>query len=157
MRTITSIAAHLLLTVTLMSAPGLAGAAPQIPAELVGIWASEGAQFNGEALMNGAALYLDTDGIGAGIGGNGKVVLGVRAVVTAYNADTRVLSLDYTENGKVVMSGTFTYDSINSVLLSARPVQEYKRRFATVSPAIRRSLGLESKGEEKARGAQKNP
>ena len=51
-------------------------AAVLIPPELVGIWATDGSQFRGEALMKGSALYLDTDGIGAMVGGDGAEVLG---------------------------------------------------------------------------------
>jgi hypothetical protein len=39
----------------------VAVAATPVPSELVGIWATEGAEFQGEANWNGSALYLDTD------------------------------------------------------------------------------------------------
>src|SRR5580692_5918560 len=54
----------------------------------VGIWATDGSEFRGEALIKGQGLYLDVDGIGAMVGGDGSDVLGARIVVTAYNEST---------------------------------------------------------------------
>jgi hypothetical protein len=68
----------------------------------VGIWATDGSEFRGEALIKGQGLYLDVDGIGAMVGGDGSDVLGARIVVTAYNESTNILNIDITENGKVL-------------------------------------------------------
>jgi hypothetical protein len=76
-----------------------ANAAVPIPPDLIGVWSSDGAVFRGEAIWNGSAIYLGVDGVGGFVGGNGTDVLGVRFVVTGYNAITHTLSVDMTEYG----------------------------------------------------------
>ncbi|WP_038484226.1 hypothetical protein [Collimonas arenae] len=121
-------------------------AATAIPTDLAGIWATEGTEFSGETLMKGQALYLDTDGMGASIGGDGKAVAGVQVVVTSYSPSTNSLGLDFTENGKVVISGTMTYDPIQRVIFSPTDSkQHYLRRFDALSAETRKSLGLEAR------------
>ncbi len=51
-------------------------------------------------------------------GGNGADVLGFRIVITAYDASTRVLSLDITESGKVGARATLIYDPDQRVIVS---------------------------------------
>ena len=119
-----------------------AAAAP-IPPDLVGIWATEGSEFKGEALWKGQALYLDIDGVGASAGGDGSDVIGVRIVVTSYNSVTNLLSFDITEYGKVVGSGTLTYELGRKTLFSPKDRAHYHRRSNGISAEIRKGLGLE--------------
>jgi len=94
--------------------------------------------------MNGSALYLDPDGVGAMVGGNGADVLGVRIVVTEYNSSTHVLSIDITEYGKVVGSGTLAYDPVQRTIISPKDQNRlYHRRMNTFSAAMRKSLGMD--------------
>ncbi|MGA2564055.1 MAG: hypothetical protein ABSF96_10885 [Steroidobacteraceae bacterium] len=119
-------------------------AAVLIPPELVGIWATDGSQFRGEALIKGSALYLDTDGIGAMVGGDGVDVLGARIAATAYSQDTHLLNIDVTEYGKVVGSITLTYDPLQETIVSPKDQNRlYHRRLNTLSAAMRKSLGLD--------------
>ena len=99
--------------------------------------------------MKGQALYLDDDGVGGFIGGDGRDVLGVRAVLRSYNSKTHALSFDLTENGKVVQSGvTLIYDPAQKVLFSEKsPKELYRRRLEAMSPETRKALGLEAKVE----------
>ncbi len=118
-------------------------AAVAIPAELAGIWATEGARFSGEALMQGQALYLGTDGVGASIGGDGKAVIGIRLDVTAYDPGTQKLLVAYSDQGRVVFRGQLSYDPIRKIL-SSNPAPQYQRYFETMSVETRKSLGLDA-------------
>lgn len=130
-------------------------AATSIPPELEGIWATNGAVFKGEALMNGQALYLDSDGTGASLGGDGKAVIGVRIAVTSYSPTTNTFAFDVTENGKVMHSGMLTYDPTRKIIFAPQdPKQTYERRYPTMSALIRRSIGLEEKAKVDAPGGK---
>jgi hypothetical protein len=124
--------------------PDIDGVLNMIPPELVGIWATDGSEFRGEAVMNGSAIYLDADGVGAMVGGDGTDVLGVRIAVTAYSSNTHILSIDITEQGKVVARATLTYDPVQKVIISPKDQNRiYHRRLNTLSAAMRKGLGLE--------------
>jgi hypothetical protein len=122
----------------------VARAATPIPSELVGIWTTHGAELKGEAIWNGSAVYLDADGVGGLVGGDGREVLGVRFVVTSYDAGTRRLNIDLTESGKVIASEVLVYDPAEQVIFLAKDAKtRYYRHAKTVSAEIRKSLGLE--------------
>ncbi|MGZ5036462.1 MAG: hypothetical protein ACXWHB_02670 [Usitatibacter sp.] len=136
----------LLLAPTLLLSVACAAAGSSIPPQLVGIWARDGSEFRGEALFKGQALYIDTDGVGAIIGGDGRVVAGARMVITSFDPASHVLTFDLTEYGKVGASGALTYDPTHELILSPKDSKErYQRRASTVSPEMRKSLGLEPK------------
>jgi len=123
-----------------------ANAATSIPLDLVGIWATEDSEFKGEALWKGQALYLDTDGIGVGVGGDGTHVGGFRIVLTSYSPKTNVITFDLTDNGKVVASKVLSYDPILKIIFSPTDSkQRYHRRFDGISISMRKSIGLEEK------------
>jgi hypothetical protein len=110
----------------------------------VGIWATDGSEFRGEALIKGQGLYLDVDGIGAMVGGDGSDVLGARIVVTAYNESTNILNIDITENGKVLFRSNLVYDPVQKAIVSPKDQNRiYHKRLNSLSPDIRKSLGLE--------------
>jgi hypothetical protein len=136
---------RLLAIAVLSVSVGYAHAGTLLPPELVGVWATEGSAFKGDALMNGQALYLDTDGIGASIGGDGKAVIGVRIVVTSYNPSTKVLAIDLTEHGKIMAQVVMTYLPSEHVITDGR--QRYHRRFDAVSAQMRASINLEPKAK----------
>jgi len=126
---------------------GAFGATP-LPPDLVGIWASPSSKFNGEALIQGSAIYLDSDGIGGAIAGNGRDVLGYRLVVTQYDLEKGVLNFDYTEQGKVLFSVTMIYDKIRKLLVSSKNSEERYERYADgISANARQSLGLEKRDD----------
>jgi len=120
-----------------------APAATSIPAALVGIWAAEHAEFNGDALMKGQALYLDANGFGASVGGNGKTVIGIRLVVSSYDKKTNTLSLGMMEDNKVLGYLKATYDPVEKVILFSD--QRFMRRSEHLSPEIKKSLGPPAK------------
>lgn len=133
----------LLATTFIFSFTCVAAASPIAP-QLVGIWATDSSEFRNEALMKGQALYLDTDGIGAFVGGDGRAVIGVRMVITSYNPTSYVLTFNLTEQGKVITNGALTYDPAQEVIFSPKdPKQRYQHRATTVSSEIRKSLSLE--------------
>ena len=125
-----------------------AHAATSIPPDVAGIWATDGSEFRGYALLKGQALYLDTDGIGASVGGDGKAVAGVRILVTSYNPNTKSLNFDLTENSNAILRSTLTYDPIQKTLFSPKDSkQRFRRRFEALSADTRKSLGLELKAK----------
>jgi hypothetical protein len=121
-----------------------ASASISLPSDLVGIWASDGSAFKGEAIVDGSALYLNANGAGAMVGGNGTDVLGIRIVVTAYDLTTHLLSIELTENGKVAGSASLVYDPVQQVIISPKDQNRaYHRRMSTLSAAMRKTLGLD--------------
>jgi hypothetical protein len=125
----------------LLVATGNAAAA--LPPELTGIWAITGSQFHGDAVWKGQAIYLDTDGVGAIVGGDGSDVLGVRIVVTSYDVSSNVIHFDLTEDGKVLQHQTLAFDKKDHALVSPKDSLRYFRRASQVSAMMRKSLGLE--------------
>jgi hypothetical protein len=122
-----------------------ANATDLVPTELIGVWATDGTEFRGEVLFKGQALYFDTDGIGAIIGGYGGTVIGARIIIKSYSDNT--LTYYATENGKIDCEGvSLVYDPARKVLFSSKDSQQrFYRRFNKVSAEIRNSLGLEPK------------
>ncbi|VWD00072.1 hypothetical protein [Burkholderia contaminans] len=114
-----------------------------VPANLVGIWATENSQFRGEALWKGDAIYLDSDGIGAGVGGNGNEVLGMEFSVKTYDTKSNILQVDLIDNGKAVSSGSMIFDPVNKTIsFATEPGKIYRRRVDRISANMRKSLGL---------------
>ena len=139
---------NILVTLVLSTCIADALAAAPLPRDLVGIWATANSKFKGEALVKGSAIYLDSDGIGSAIAGNGRDVLGARLVVTQYDPEKNVLTFDYTEQGKVLFSVTMIYDSTRKVLFSPTNSEESYERYAdAISANLRQSLGLEKREE----------
>lgn len=123
----------------------MVAAATPLPVELTGIWTSSGSEMKGQVVLTGNAIYLDSDGIGAMVGGNGSDVLGVRIVVSTYDSATHTIKIDVTEKGKVVMAGaTLNYDPLEKTITSPLDHNRiYHREFLEVSDMTRKSLGLE--------------
>lgn len=120
-------------------------AAP-VPDEVVGVWATPHSEFRGDAILEGDAIYLDSDGVGGWIGGNGKDVLGVRIVVTSFDPATHILAFKMTEYGRDGPTGTLVYDPAAHLLVSGPDGKKFERRKAgPLSVQLRRSLGLEQK------------
>jgi len=120
-----------------------ANAATPLPPEVAGVWGTAGSQFHGDDLWKGQAIYLDSDGVGGFVGGDGSDVLGVRLVVTSYDAKSQVIAFDLTEDGKVIDHGTLRYDKPEHTLVSPKDSQRYYRHAEHVSAEIRKAIGLE--------------
>jgi len=120
-------------------------------ASVVGIWAIEGAEFRGDLLIKGEAIYLDTDGVGGLVGADGRNSIGVRIVVTSYDETTRTMEFNFTEYGRVVAKGTLIVDSKQDALVLSSPPKfqnklYVRQSFAAMSSSMRtKSLGLEPK------------
>jgi hypothetical protein len=114
-----------------------------IPPYIAGIWATNNAVFRGEFLFEGAGLYLDSDGVGAVIGGPPPI--GVKIVAT-YDQSTNTISCQMTEHGKIVGHKAFVYDPSRKVIIEEKGVELYKR-LDRVGDSIRKSLGLEAKSQ----------
>ncbi|MFZ6647792.1 hypothetical protein ACO0LO_18860 [Undibacterium sp. TJN25] len=123
-------------------------AAVEIPAEIIGVWASPDAEFNGQALKKGRAIYLDVDSNGATIAGDGQNVMGAKLVATGYNPQTNTLSFDMVESRNIIMSAAMKYDPVKKTLYSQKdPADKYQRRFEEVQPEMRKTLGLEARSK----------
>jgi hypothetical protein len=69
-------------------------------------------------------------------------VLGVRIVVTNYDAASGLVGIDLTENGKVIHSERLMLDKQDHALVSFKDGQRYYRRSDTVPPGIMKGLEL---------------
>lgn len=117
-----------------------------IPDEVIGIWATANSEFRGDAVFKGDAIYLDADGVGGWIGGDGTDVLGVRIVVTSFDPTTHILVFKMTEYGRDGPAGTLVYDPTTHSLTSEPDGKTFERRkTGPLSVQLRRSLGLEQK------------
>ncbi len=120
-----------------------AHAAVPLPPELTGVWATQGAQFHGQSLWTGAAIYLDADGQGAVVGGQGDgakaAIIGVRLAVTAYDPAGHVLGIELSDGHRHVDS-QLSYDPASHSLVSALDRAHYQRRFDRLDDSTRKAL-----------------
>ena len=117
-----------------------------LPDELTGIWTTPSSEFHGHALVKGEVIYLDSDGVGAVVGGSGSDVLGVRIVVLAYDELTHVGSFQMTEYGKGGPTLAFHYEPATRSLVFNKDGHTYQqRRQGPLTPGLRKSIGLEDK------------
>ena len=142
---------RLFLLAVLMLVGSQACAAIATPAELVGIWATDDSVFQDHALMNGTGIYLDQDGIGGIVAGDGRGVTGARIVLTGYDPASHVLTLDVTNKGQVMGSVSVQFDPVKKTLSSAKDPKVYHRRFESFSADIRQGLGLEPRAGKSAK------
>lgn len=97
-------------------------------------------------MLKGDTIYLDLDGVGAWVGGNGTGALGVRIVVTSFDPSTHILTFKMTEHGKDGPTGTLVHDPRSHTLTSAPDNKKFElRKTGPLSVQLRQSLGLEHK------------
>ena len=114
-------------------------AADPIPAQLVGVWASEGAVLHGPALFEGEAIYLGADGMGAIVGGPPPIGIKLTA---SYDPQKKTIEFDATE-GQHRVHGALVYDEKSNTLDAGPPQHKlYYRKYDTLSDDVRRALGL---------------
>ncbi|KPC54264.1 hypothetical protein [Amantichitinum ursilacus] len=118
-------------------------AATALPEELTGIWTTRDSVLRGEALASGRALVLDSDGVGAALGADGKRVDGVRLEVTAYDPQSHTLQLNILEGGNVIANGIAVYNPGMNTLSFRKDT--FWRRTRAVSATARSGLGLEAR------------
>jgi hypothetical protein len=115
-----------------------------IPAELTGVWSTKDAEFAGDVLSKGQALYLDSDGIGALVSASGANAVTVRVSVNMFDVTYGSLSLDFTKNGKVFANDLLMRDRRDPhAWISNKSAAVFHRRSDTVSSDTRHALGLE--------------
>lgn len=134
-----------LLSLALLMSSGSAIAIP-LPNELTGIWTTSSSEFRGDLLWKGEALYLDSDGVGAELAGDGSDVLGGRMVVLAYDPSTHVGTIQVTEYGKGGPTSDFRYEPSALTLIFKRSGKTYQqRKGGSLTSELRKVLGLEDK------------
>lgn len=111
-----------------------------IPSDLVGVWANDGAVLKGQLLFEGTAVYLDSNGIGAVVGGPPPIGFLINA---RFNAATHMIDFDGLENGIVMTRGSMIYDPTTKSILADKRV--LRRRFEEISNSTRKALPLPSK------------
>lgn len=125
----------LLVTLWLTAWPCFAQEA--IPPHLVGVWASDDAVLKGELLFEGTAVYLDSKGIGAVVGGPPPIGFLIRS---RFNAASNTITFDGLEDGKVILTSSMAYDpATNTILADKKPLH---RRFEDISNSTRKALSL---------------
>jgi hypothetical protein len=132
-----------LLFSTLLLFLAAAQADTQIPDKLVGVWTTDGSVLKGEALVSGQALYIDIDGTGAMVSKGPKGTLQSRIAISAYDANTQHIEVNFT--GEDTSSGpiTLNYEPTEGLITTPEADSSiYHRRKEVVSPDIRKALGL---------------
>ena len=132
---------HLLVAAAMLGAMTTgATAAEPIPADLVGVWASDSAVLKGSLLFEGQALYLGADGVGALVGGPPPIGIKIQAV---FNSATNSLHFDLIEHGKVIGHGSASYDPSQKVIDSGGARHELlRRRSSELTDETKKALGL---------------
>ncbi|RST46319.1 hypothetical protein [Variovorax sp. DXTD-1] len=131
---------YLLVAAAILSALTTSAAAESIPAELVGVWANDGAVLKGSLLFEGQALYLGADGIGALVGGPPPIGMKIQAV---FDTATNRINFDLIENEKVIGHGRAIYDPNRKTIGSGDGRNGLLwRRSRELTREIKNSLGL---------------
>jgi opacity protein-like surface antigen len=113
-------------------------AAEVVPADLVGVWATDRSDLRGALVFEGLAVYLGADGVGAIVGGPPPI--GVR-IVFSYNPDKKAIEYQATEGQKTGPVGSIAYDSAQQVIRLDKDT--LRRRFDQLTDPTRKALGLE--------------
>jgi hypothetical protein len=115
-------------------------AADVIPPNLVGVWATENAVLRGPYLMQGQAIYLGPDGVGAVVGGPPPIGF---KIVGKFDPATNSLNFDAYEGEQHVFLGPLSYDPTRETIDTGAPKHlPMTRRFSNFSDEMRKGLGL---------------
>ena len=130
----------ILVALAVLSFLGQAMAA-SLPKGLVGIWATDNSVLRGQLLLEGEALYLGPDGVGAIVGG-GALANKVK-VRASFEPASGTISFDVLEHETVVGHGAAVYDARNASVSFGDPAHPLlHRRFEEVAPETLKALGL---------------
>jgi len=125
------------LTVSCFVAQAIAAS---LPKGLVGVWATDNSVLRGQLLLEGEALYLGPDGVGAIVGGAPAKRV---KVLASFEPATGTISFDVLEHETVVGHGAAVYDPRNASVSFGDPAHPlFHRRFEEVSPETLKALGL---------------
>lgn len=134
---------------------GAAHASDPIPPDLVGVWATDGAVLKGTLLLQGQAMYLGADGVGAILGGPPPI--GFRIVAT-YKAQTSTVQFDGYEGTRRRAHGTIAYDAAAHTIDFGPPRHDVlHRRYATLSDETKSALGLSAVNVPARRDSKETP
>lgn len=142
----------ILTTVVIMLCALSAEAADVLPAQCVGVWATEDSVFNGSALIGGTAIYLDSNGDGAIVGAPLPVqmcgerycapIIGVKIHATM-DSDGSTIRASVSDYGDKKIDLKIAYDAVTRVLTMPsknEKVQRLLRREAMLPDEIRSEL-----------------
>ena len=111
-----------------------------LPKGLVGVWATDKSVLRGQLLLEGEALYLGPDGVGAIAGG--APARGVK-VLASFEPTTGTISFDVLEHETVVGHGAAVYEARNASVSFGDPAHPlFHRRFEEIAPETLKALGL---------------
>lgn len=128
------------LSLALVICTRAALAADPIPPELVGVWATEGAVLKGQLLVEGQAMYLGADGVGAIVGGPPPI--GFKIVAT-FNTQKNTIEFDAYVGKQRGPHGSVTFDPKSKTIDSGAPKHDkLHRRFDTFPDETKRALGV---------------
>ena len=111
-----------------------------IPEHLIGVWTTDNAVLQGEALFEGTAVYLGADGKGAIVGGPPPI--GVR-IVAVYDPDRELIEYQMIENGKTVGKGRLVYNPTQyTIAIDDGSGEVLHRKFTQLTESMKKALGL---------------
>jgi hypothetical protein len=111
-----------------------------IPPRLVGVWATEPSVLKGPYLLEGQALYLGADGVGAIVGG--RPPIGFKIVAT-FDPSTNTIEFDAYEGKQRGPHGSLRYDPKQNTVDSGAPEHRpMSRRFDALTGEVKKGLGL---------------
>jgi hypothetical protein len=114
--------------------------ADALPEHLVGVWATDSAIFKGQLLLEGEALYLGADGVGAVVGA--PPTIGIK-VIASFDPAAGTLMLNILEHEKIVGHGAASYEAGTASVSFGDPSHPlFHRRFEDMAPATLKALGL---------------
>jgi len=114
--------------------------AASLPEDLVGVWATDNSTFKGHLLVEGEALYLGANGVGAIVGGTPTIRI---KVLASFEQTTGTISFDVLQRETVVGHGAAVYNARNASVSFGDPTHPlFHRRFEEVSPETLKALGL---------------
>ncbi len=141
-------AAALAIALPLACAVATARASDPIPAELVGIWATDASTFRGDALVSGAALYIAANGRAEQVGGPPPIGVKFEAVFDAGAGTLTIVRLfNPTAHGWQAVparpGSALAFDPRTLSLSAADGSSVLHRRVSGLSPAVLKMAGLD--------------
>lgn len=135
-----TISRRLALLYGMASLVSSARAGDHFPEFLVGVWTPDDAEFQGEQLIKGSAIYLSPSGRGAIIGGPPPI--GFR-IESEFDPATNRLDLQAFDGNRKGPLITAKYDPLLQLLVREEaPLNPLKRRAKTLPQALLKKLGL---------------
>jgi hypothetical protein len=123
----------LLVTVSLASL-----GSDRFPAQLVGVWANDNSLLRNNIVVEGLAVYLGADGVGAVLAAPPPI--GYR-IESTFDPKSNTIHSRITENGRTIGTKVFSYNPASQTISANN--EHYARRSEQLTEATRAFLGLE--------------